>query len=152
MLQAYREHAAERAALGIPALPLDAAQTAEHSGGLKRQKHRLCSGARGHLTECFEVALRNEVLNGVARVALDRLRNQPDGFGLCLSNPNPCLRLAFGLENGRLLLAFWSQSLPPTQRPLSLHCDPSVAKGERLHWVGNRHSQFPQPSSSCLCD
>lgn len=29
MLQAYREHAAERAALGIPALPLDATQTAE---------------------------------------------------------------------------------------------------------------------------
>jgi aconitate hydratase 2/2-methylisocitrate dehydratase len=29
MLQAYREHAAERAALGIPPLPLDATQTAE---------------------------------------------------------------------------------------------------------------------------
>ena len=29
MLQAYREHAAERAALGIPPLPLDAKQTAE---------------------------------------------------------------------------------------------------------------------------
>ena len=29
MLQAYRQHAAERAALGIPALPLTAAQTAE---------------------------------------------------------------------------------------------------------------------------
>ncbi|HMQ71374.1 MAG TPA: aconitate hydratase B, partial [Rubrivivax sp.] len=29
MLQAYREHAAERAALGIPPLPLSAAQTAE---------------------------------------------------------------------------------------------------------------------------
>jgi aconitate hydratase 2 / 2-methylisocitrate dehydratase len=29
MLQAYRQHAAERAALGIPALPLSAAQTAE---------------------------------------------------------------------------------------------------------------------------
>ncbi|MEO0028134.1 MAG: Aconitate hydratase 2 [Pseudomonadota bacterium] len=29
MLKAYREHAAERAALGIPALPLDATQTAE---------------------------------------------------------------------------------------------------------------------------
>ena len=29
MLQAYRQHAAERAALGIPPLPLDAKQTAE---------------------------------------------------------------------------------------------------------------------------
>jgi aconitate hydratase 2/2-methylisocitrate dehydratase len=29
MLQAYRQHAAERAALGIPPLPLSAAQTAE---------------------------------------------------------------------------------------------------------------------------
>ena len=29
MLQAYRQHAAERAALGIPPLPLDAEQTAE---------------------------------------------------------------------------------------------------------------------------
>ena len=29
MLQAYREHAAERAAMGIPPLPLDAKQTAE---------------------------------------------------------------------------------------------------------------------------
>ena len=29
MLQAYREHAAERAALGIPPLPLDTQQTAE---------------------------------------------------------------------------------------------------------------------------
>ena len=29
MLKAYREHAAERAALGIPPLPLDAKQTAE---------------------------------------------------------------------------------------------------------------------------
>ena len=29
MLQAYREHAAERAALGIPALPLDAKQVAD---------------------------------------------------------------------------------------------------------------------------
>ena len=29
MLKAYREHAAERAALGIPALPLDAKQVAE---------------------------------------------------------------------------------------------------------------------------
>ncbi|NBT79682.1 MAG: hypothetical protein EBT04_14805, partial [Betaproteobacteria bacterium] len=28
MLQAYREHVAERAALGIPPLPLDVAQTA----------------------------------------------------------------------------------------------------------------------------
>ena len=28
MLQAYRQHAAERAALGIPPLPLDAKQTA----------------------------------------------------------------------------------------------------------------------------
>ena len=82
---------------------LDAAQTAEHSSSLKGKKYRLCSSARGHHTQCFKVALSNEVLNGVARVALDRLRNQPDGFGLCLSNPNSCLRLAFGLENGRLL-------------------------------------------------
>ena len=29
MLQAYRQHTAERAALGIPPLPLDAKQTAE---------------------------------------------------------------------------------------------------------------------------
>ncbi len=29
MMQAYREHAAERAAMGIPPLPLDAKQTAE---------------------------------------------------------------------------------------------------------------------------
>jgi len=29
MLEAYREHVAERAALGIPALPLTAQQTAE---------------------------------------------------------------------------------------------------------------------------
>ena len=29
MLQAYRHHVAERAALGIPPLPLSAAQTAE---------------------------------------------------------------------------------------------------------------------------
>jgi aconitase B len=29
MLAAYRQHAAERAALGIPPLPLDAKQTAE---------------------------------------------------------------------------------------------------------------------------
>ena len=29
MLQAYRQHAAERAALGIPPLPLDAKQVAE---------------------------------------------------------------------------------------------------------------------------
>ena len=29
MLKAYRDHAAERAALGIPPLPLDAKQTAE---------------------------------------------------------------------------------------------------------------------------
>ena len=29
MLQAYRQHAAERAALGIPPLPLDAKQTAD---------------------------------------------------------------------------------------------------------------------------
>ena len=29
MLKAYREHVAERAALGIPPLPLDAKQTAE---------------------------------------------------------------------------------------------------------------------------
>ena len=29
MLKAYREHAAERAALGIPPLPLDAKQTSE---------------------------------------------------------------------------------------------------------------------------
>jgi len=29
MLKAYREHVAERAALGIPPLPLDAIQTAE---------------------------------------------------------------------------------------------------------------------------
>lgn len=29
MLEAYREHVAERAALGIPPLPLDAKQTAE---------------------------------------------------------------------------------------------------------------------------
>ena len=29
MLTAYRQHAAERAALGIPPLPLDAQQTAE---------------------------------------------------------------------------------------------------------------------------
>ena len=29
MLQAYRQHAAEREALGIPPLPLDAQQTAD---------------------------------------------------------------------------------------------------------------------------
>jgi aconitate hydratase 2/2-methylisocitrate dehydratase len=29
MLKAYREHAAQRAAMGIPALPLDAQQTAD---------------------------------------------------------------------------------------------------------------------------
>jgi len=84
----------------------DAAQTTEHSGGLKGKKHRLCSGTRGHHTQCFKVSLRNQVLNGVARVSLYRLRNQPDGFGFCLSNPDSCLRLSFGLENGRLLLAF----------------------------------------------
>jgi len=84
----------------------DAAQATEYSGGLEGQKYRLSSSARSHHTQCLKVSLRNQVLNGVARVALDRLRNQPDGFGLCLRDPNPCLCLPFGLENGRLLLAF----------------------------------------------
>ena len=34
MLQAYRDHVAERAALGIPPLPLSAKQTAEHAANL----------------------------------------------------------------------------------------------------------------------
>ena len=61
MLKAYREHAAERAALGIPPLPLDAKQVAELiergeiSGIREAMEQSLASGSRTFEQDLFRL-------------------------------------------------------------------------------------------------
>ena len=95
MLQAYRQHVAERAALGIPPLPLSAAQTAELIELIKAPP----AGEEAFLLDL----LTHRVPPGDLRAVAHLTRLLSDGVG--------AVRFAAAMPSTRFCTCFFSMSV-----------------------------------------